>query len=173
MQGENSLSLDHKISQTKERLRAYNNWFPVPGLIASGLIILLLSQSTFSLNPRLGKFANPIELNVEPMRDGALHLSVSTLGEDILIQSRTKTFLIPMANLDLQPLEDFKVFLEEENRRIVKDATLSMFNEPLRTTVVFSVDQNLNYYHILPFIRSLAEAKITSFGFETKIVKKL
>lgn len=161
---------NNQVQGMRERLSEPLLWFPFPALIAFGLVIVLRGQLFSSFNHRLGTEANVMEMQAEPLRSPGIWLSITQLGNDILIITDDhKRFTVPLAAPNVEALTPLVRYLDERVRQLAFKSTLDLNLDQDRIRAVLAIDQKLRYIHVRPILYALAEAKISSYGFETKL----
>lgn len=173
----NGIRLEEKphsraIFNLKERLNETIWWFPFPALIAFGLVIVLGGHLLTDLNPRLGSKTDVLQLSSAPLADGSIWLGISLEGDTIVIvTSDRKRFRWPATNTKMSDLEELRSYLKEKTQAETYRSVRMLDTSSVRSKVVLAVDQKTKYFHIRPIIYALAEANISKYGFETRIVK--
>ncbi len=158
------------VKNLSERLTEPLHWYPFPALIAFGLVIVLRGHLFDGLNHRLGTTANVLEMNSEPLRSPGIWLSVSEINNQIvIITDDHRRFSIPLATRDLKDMEPLVLYLDKRVKEIAFKSTLNLEVDQDRVRAVLAVDQSLRYFHIRPILYALAEAKISHYGFETRL----
>lgn len=160
-----------QVKNMRERLSEPLLWFPFPALIAFGLVIVLRGQLFAGFNHRLGTEANVVEMPAEPLRSPGIWLSITQRDNDILIITDDhKSFRVPLAAPNVEALQPLVHYLDQRVRDIAFKSTLDLKVDQDRIRAVLAVDQKLRYIHVRPILYALAEAKISNYGFETKLV---
>lgn len=161
---------NESVRGLRERLQDPLVWFPFPALIAFGLVIILRGHLFSGVNHRLGTEANVVELSAEPLRSPGIWMSITQSGNDILIVTDDRRlFKVPLAAPNVESLAPFVSYLNQRTRANAFKTTLDLELDADRIRVVMAVDQELKYIHIRPILYALAEAKISNYGFETKM----
>ncbi|MBF0443140.1 MAG: hypothetical protein HQK54_14625 [Oligoflexales bacterium] len=158
-----------------QRLRLEDQvlWFPLPALIAFGLVLLLIGHLLPVVNPRIGSMANIINFKTERQKEGSMWLGIYPKGDQLVITtSDRKRFNFPLEIKEIDQLSKFDSYLKERTKKVALTLSLSKNISLTETTFVLAVDERLKYIHIKPIINLLAKNKITKYGFETQIVKK-
>lgn len=159
-----------RVANMRERLSEPLLWFPFPALIAFGLIIVLRAHIFSGFNHRLGTEANVLELDAEPLRSPGIWMAVTQDNEKILIVTDDhQRFTFPLASPDLETLRPLIKYLNARAHQIAFKSTLDLQVDEDRIRAVLAVDQKLKFIHIRPLLYALAEAKISSYGFETRM----
>lgn len=160
-----------RVRSLKERLQKPLMWFPFPALIAFGLVIVLRGHLFSGFNHRLGTEASVIELNSEPLRSPGIWMSITQSGNDILIvMDDHQQFRVPLATPNIEALNPLIKRLKERARTNAFKTSLDLTVDIDRIRVVLAVDQKLKFIHLRPILYALAEAKISNYGFETRII---
>ncbi len=156
-----------------ERLKENIWWFPFPALIAFGLVFILAGHLLTDLNPRLGSVTDPIQLNTKPFPDGAIWMAINVNADHITVTTADrKKFSWPALHTTMRDLEPFTSYLKKKKQEEIYKSVRLLENSAVRSRVVIAVDQNAKYIHIRPVIYALAEAGISKYGFETRIMKE-
>lgn len=163
---------EESLQNLRARLNEPLYWFPFPALIAFGLVIVLRGQTFSGLNHRVGTTANVVELTAEELHSPGIWLSITEENEQIaIVTDDHRRFQIPLATQNLESLEPFVRYLTERADSIAFKSTLDLSIDPERVRAVLAIDQSLRFFHIRPILFALAEAKISQYGFETRISK--
>ena len=166
-----NLIWNESVRGLRERLQDPLVWFPFPALIAFGLVIVLRGHLFGGVNHRLGTEANVVELAAEPLRSPGIWMSITESGNDILIvMDDRRLFKVPLATPNVESLAPLVQYLDQRTRESAFKTTLDLELDADRIRVVMAVDQKLKYIHIRPILYALAEAKISNYGFETKMI---
>ena len=156
-----------------ERLKENIWWFPFPALIAFGLVIILAGHLLTDLNPRLGSKTDPIQLNTKPFPDGSIWMALNIDNDSVVVSTADrKKFVWPSQNTTMSQLEEFISYLKDKTQEETNRSVRLLESSRVRSTVVIAVDQNAKYIHIRPVIYALAEAGVSKYGFETRIMKE-
>jgi hypothetical protein len=161
---------NESVQKMRERFTEPIYWFPFPALIAFGLVIVLRGHLFQGFNHRLGTEANVIEMEAAPLRSPGIWMSVTQSGDKILIVTDDhQSFTMPLTAPSLSSMRPLIRYLDERAREIAFKTTLDMEVDSERIRAVLAVDQKLKYIHIRPLLYALAEAKISHYGFETRM----
>ena len=161
---------NEQVKNMRERLSEPLLWFPFPALIAFGLVIVLRGHLFAGFNHRLGTEANVVEMQAEPLRSPGIWLSITQLENDILIITDDhQRFTVPLAAPNVEALQPLVRYLDSRVRDIAFKSTLDLNVDQDRIRAVLAVDQKLRYIHVRPILYALAEARISNYGFETKL----
>jgi hypothetical protein len=153
----------------RDRLDENLHWFPVPALLAFGLVLLLTGHILFGTNPRAGNPANIISFPSEPRPDAAIWMSVTPIGDEIVVTTGDRqVFKWRQQVRNAQELGFFVKYLKERVANEIEAAALAKRALKSQTTAVIAADQRLKYLHIRPIIYALAEAGISQYAFETQ-----
>ncbi|MES2744866.1 MAG: hypothetical protein V4655_05540, partial [Bdellovibrionota bacterium] len=87
----------------------------------------------------------------------------------LIITDDHQRFTIPVLAPDLDAMRPFIKYLDERVREIAFKTTLDMEVDRDRIRAVLAIDQKLKYFHVRPLLYALAEAKISHYGFETRM----
>jgi hypothetical protein len=159
------------ITRSKERLLEPLLWFPFPALIGFGLVIILRGQLLTGFNHRLGTRADVVHLKAESLTAPGIWLSIYQEKDKlVLLTDDHNRFEWPLNAKDMSALKPFIAYLNKRTLEAAFKQTLSLEVEKDRTRAVLAVDQKLKYIHIRPILFALVEAKISNYGFETRIV---
>ncbi|MBC7661741.1 MAG: hypothetical protein H7249_18765 [Chitinophagaceae bacterium] len=166
-----SLWLD-LIRRTRERLSEPLLWFPFPALIAFGLVIVLRGQLLSGFNHRLGTQADVVHLMATPLDNTGIWISVYQDKDQLVVVTDDHSrFSWPLGTRDMKDLKPFIAYLNKRTEATAFKTTLALETEKNRTRAVLAVDQKLKYIHIRPILFALVEAKISNYGFETRMVR--
>lgn len=161
------------LTNQQERLRKPDIWYPYPALISIGLIFVLSGHLLPGLNPRLGSMANIIVFPAKPEPEGSIWIGLFAEGDQVVaVTADRKRFTWPLSTSSVQSIKEFASYLDN---RVVSESVasgLSMRTSATRTKVIFAVDQRLKFKHFRPALNALAQAKITKYGFETRILRE-
>ena len=157
-----------RFAAAQNRLSEPLGWFPYPFLLAFGLILLLMTHVLFSTNPRMGNPADIITFPSTPQRDSAIWLSVSPIGDDVIVTTNDrKVFRWPQKIRSEDDIRELVLYLKERVQQEIQSAALLQRIYNIQTTAVIAADQRLKYLHLRPIIHALAQAGINNYGFET------
>jgi hypothetical protein len=108
----------------------------------------------------------------EEVTDHRLWLSVSNANGKILISSNdTSSFSWSEAGPSTEQYKKFKKYLDLRVKNLVIDTVRTGQIQSETLTAALAVDQSLTYQHVRPVIYALAEAGISRYGFETRIIR--
>lgn len=159
------------VQRTRERLIEPLLWFPFPALIGFGLVIILRGHLLTGFNHRLGTRADVVHLNAETLTAPGIWISIyQDKDQLVLVTDDHNRFMWPLGTRDMKTLKPFIDYLNKRTAEAAFKQTLSLEIEKDRTRAVLAVDQKLKYIHIRPILFALVEAKISNYGFETRIV---
>lgn len=159
------------VTRMRERLCKNNDWYPIPSLLSVGLVLLLCGQIIPDLNPRLGSFANIIQYPSERENEGAIWIGIFPEKDKIVVTTADKKrFSWPLALNSKEDILPFEIYLRGRVKKEIHKAALSLQTNLTKISAVLAVDQRLKYYHLRPIIYALAQAKITHYGFETRMI---
>lgn len=151
------------------RLREPLDWYPFPLIVSFALVLLLTGHILFGPNPRAGNPADIITFPAQPIKDSAIWMSVTPIGDDIVVTTgRRKVFRWKQAVRNLTDLKPFIHHLKELAQGEIESAALAKRAQPTQMLAVIAADQRLRYLHIRPIIYALAEAGIAQYAFETQ-----
>ena len=168
---EHNKSYSEPIASLQERLKESNIWFPYPALISVGLIMVLSGHLIPGLNPRLGNQAIITRLEAPKENEGSIWIGIFPEKNRIsMITSDKKRFTWDTAGVSKTTLDKIIKYLKNRVAKESVSAGLTLTSSLERVTVVVSVDQRLKYRNISPILQAFAEAKISRYGFETKLV---
>ena len=160
-----------QLQRMRERLIEPVLWFPFPALIGFGLVIILRGQLLTGFNHRVGTRADVVNLQASPLTTPGIWLSIYQEDEKlILVTDDHQRFSLPLAARDLTDMKPLIQYLKGRSADEAFKATLSLEADSARIRAVLAVDQKLKYIHIRPILFALAEARISNYGFETRIV---
>ena len=157
-----------RMGAIKERLREPLWWYPFPLLLSFGLILLLTAHVMTGSSLRAGNPAEIIAFPGETQKDGALWLSVTPIGEDIVVTTGDrKVFRWRQDIRDLTPLAPLIKYLKEQAAKSIATAVLSGEAHIEQVRIVVAADQRLKFLHVRPLLYGFAEAGISQYAFET------
>lgn len=158
-----------RMAAVKERLRQPLWWYPFPVILSFGLALVLMAHVMVGANPRAGNPADIIAFPAEPQKDGPLWLSVTPIGEDIVVTTGDrKVFRWRQDVRNLAPLAEFTAYLKERAARAVSAAVLAQEVRIDQTRFVIAADQRLKFLHVRPILYAFAAAGISQYAFETQ-----
>lgn len=158
-----------RTNAVKDRLNADLHWFPIPMFIAFGLVLVLTGHILFGTNPRAGNPANIISFPSETRKDAAIWLSVTPIGDDIVVTtSDRKVFRWRQQARTTAELGMFVSYLKKRVADEIEGAALAKKALKTQASAVIAADQRLKYLHIRPIIYAFAEAGISHYAFETQ-----
>ena len=168
---EKERSYSEPIASLQERLKESNIWFPYPALISVGLVMVLSGHLIPGLNPRLGNQAVITKLDAPIEKEGSIWLGIFPEKNKIsMITSDKKRFAWDTTGVSRPTLDKITKYLKNRVTKESVSAGLTLTSSLERVKVVVSVDQRLKYRNISPILQAFAEAKISRYGFETKLV---
>lgn len=161
-----------RINALKERLRVPLQWYPVPMLLAFGLVLLLGTKTLPGLNPRIGQPAHILAFDAPVQKDGAIWFSLS-VDDDMIVATTgdRQVFHWPLERPSPSELSGFRKFLKGRVQDITYTSGLSGRASSIEASAVIAADEHLNYAHIQPVLYALAEAGISHYAFETRVLK--
>ncbi len=160
------------ILDMRERLRETTDWCPYVALLSIGLVFVLLGHLLPGLNQRIGNKANILTFSAKPQKDGAIWMGLYPRDSNLIIGTpEGRTFAWPLDAPDNKEVTNFVSYLKDRILRESVATGLSLDTSITRTSAVLSVDQRLNYSQLRPVIAALAEARISRYGFETRLLK--
>lgn len=155
-----------------ERLSDRFSLFPYPALISFALVLWLTGFILPKINPRTGQIASSVQLNASEQTEGMIWFAVKIIDNETVVQTHdNRIFRWSRTSLTREDLKPFRQYLKEQVRKRIFLSALAKNARLAEITAVISADQNLRYIHLKPIINALAEAKITRYGFETRIAK--
>ena len=165
--------MKHRWQETldgiQERLKEPVMWFPLPALVAFGLILVLRGQVFADLNYRFGQSPDVIQLPSAKQEGHGIWLSIRKQGDKLTVTTDDKRqFALPLEPKRPEELELFVHYLRERGLKNSLKTGLSLRLEKESNRAVLAIDQGLNYIHVRPILFALAEAGIGRYGFETK-----
>tara|TARA_B100001094_G_C18059875_1_gene734502 strand:+ start:187 stop:711 length:525 start_codon:yes stop_codon:yes gene_type:complete len=156
----------------QERLKKPSPWYPYPALISVGLIMVLSGQLLPGLNPRLGSRANIIQLDAPPEMEGSIWLGIyPRKGGITLITSEKNIFKWATSGISPQTKKRLVNYLKSRVSRENISAALTLSTSLPKVRAVLAVDQTLKYQNIVPVLHALADARISKYSFEARLVK--
>jgi hypothetical protein len=157
------------FAAAKERLREPIWWFPFPLFIGIGLALLLTAHVLFGSSPRIGHPADIITFPSETKPDGAIWLSMTPIGDEIVVTTGDrKVFRWPQSARTLDELKGLRAYLKSVVAREIEAAALVGKAYEHQTRAVIAADQRLKFFHVRPLLYAFAEAGITHYAFETQ-----
>jgi len=171
-------NVDHKpwvlaILNMKERLNEPLYWYPFPAMIGFALVLILGGHLLTDLNPRLGARVDVIPFEATRHEDGGIWLGIYQKNQRIhVVTADRRKFSWPIEANVAQDIEPLITYLKKRVQKEVYGTALKMEPNLTKTTAVIAVDQHLRYGHLRPIIYALAEARISRYGFETRIIHK-
>jgi hypothetical protein len=122
-------------------------------MVSFGLILLLTGRVLFGTNPRMGHPADIITFPSETRPDGAIWLSMTPIGDDIVVTTADRKVFRWKADVkSLDDLRDLRDYLKEVVQREVEAAALSGRAYLHQTTAVIAADQRLKFLHVRPLL---------------------
>ena len=159
------------LTKMKERLEEPVQWYPFPAMIGFMLVMILGGHLLPDLNPRLGARVDVLPADAPRHQDGGIWLGVYKQNDSIMVvSSDRKKFKWPIASASINDIEPLVKYLKMRTQHESFSMALKMESSLTKTTTVVAVDQRLKYSHIKPIIFALASAKISRYGFETRII---
>lgn len=160
------------IDRMRERMNEPIFWWPFPALIGFGLVIILRGHLLSGLNHRLGSRADVIQMKSEMQPATGIWLSIhQEMDRIVVVTDDRRRFTWPLKSASLKDLDPLVTYLREKVRREAYASAMAMETVQGRTKAILAVDQKLKYIHIRPLVYALAQARIPSYGFETKMVR--
>ncbi len=159
------------VQRMRERLIEPILWFPYPALIGFGLVIILRGQLISGLNHRVGSMADVVHLAGEKLVVPGIWISISQEKDQlILVTDDHRRFAWPLNAKDMSVVKPLVEYLNLRTKDEAFKSTLALEVDRDRIRAVLAVDQSLKYIHIRPILFALVEAKISYYGFETRVV---
>lgn len=147
-------------------------WYPVPALLAFGLVLLLSGHLMPSLNPRLGNQSEVTSSSHETDKEGAIWISIYPKNESIHIETSDRFSFKYSSDLEEpKEMEDFISYLKKKTLQTALSSSLSLKAYKINHKVTISVDKNMTYGKFRPILYAMAKADISNYVFETKLVK--
>lgn len=141
-------------------------------LLPIGLMSLLLIYVSVETNPRIFSTAKPLQLNLPAEEDNAkLWFSLAPSEQGIVIVSNSGESFDLVAKDGETDLTAFTEHLKARVMAVISDVAIANRMDAKSSFVVLSVDERLTYSHVRPVIYALAEAGITRYGFEGRVLK--
>lgn len=160
-----------RLVNMKERLQKPYYWYPYPALLAVGLVFILNGHLFPGLNPRYGSPVGVTNLSAKQQKEGSIWIGVYPVGEKVIaITAERKYFQWPLKDPKAEHIQDFIKYLKERAHREIVATGLSLDANLTKIAAVIAVDERLQYGHLRPVLQALAAAKISRYGFETKIL---
>jgi len=160
------------MGRQKERLTEIDSVSGFVLLIPFLAVIVLSLFTSLETNTRLHAVGKPMEHATTEVADHELWLSVAAKGGKIIVTtSDSNVFEWSEGG----PTQREALALTDYLKSRVKDLIIGtvrtgqVSQESLTASV--AVDQSLTYQHIRPLLYALADAGISRYGFETRIVK--
>lgn len=159
------------ISRFRERFEEPLQWYPFPSMIGFMLVMILSGHLLTDLNPRLGARVDVVPLHAPRHQDGGIWLGVYELNGWInVVTSDRKKFQWQAKSSSEKEIEPLIKYLKKSVNHEALSMALKLESSLTRTTAVVAVDQKLKYIHLKPILSALAAAKISRYGFETRII---
>ena len=160
------------IQRTKERLEEAVKWYPFPAMIGFMLVMILSGHLLVDLNPRLGAKVDVIPLGDERYPDGGIWLGVYEERDRIHVVTTDRShFSWAKSGADDSSINQLIQYLKVQALKEAEASILKMQVNRISSAAVIAVDQRLKYSHIQPVIHALGQANISSYGFETRIIR--
>ena len=122
------------------------------------------------LNPRLGARVDVIP-ETDRQQDGSIWLGVYEQNNRVVIVTADRKKFSWEANaVDTETFAPLIKYLRRKTIKEAKSTALKMESSLTRSTAILAIDQRLRYSHIKPILYALSEAKISQYGFETRII---
>ncbi|MCX6119378.1 MAG: hypothetical protein NT027_17705 [Proteobacteria bacterium] len=152
-----------------------SNTFPITTLfIPVGFISLLMIFVALETNKRIKSLATPLILSGEPTTSPAMWFSIAPHEKGLAISSSDGAhFFIESQSQNGAPQNQFKEFeehLRSRTKQVLGDVVLANRMDSNSAFVVLSVDESLTYAHVRPVIYALANAGISKYGFEGRVL---
>jgi hypothetical protein len=163
-----NLNILRGLERLETRLKTPLDFYPFPVLIAVGMITLTMCYTFSVLNPRLESRAQVVKHKATGTRESSLWMSIYPENNQVYVRLSGQTFALPSGGQGRNQLAEFIKFLKHKVHEQTVIAGLSLEIPVYRTEAILAVDETLQYHHIEPVIYALAEAKIRSYGFETR-----
>lgn len=159
------------LSKLKERLEEPVQWYPFPAMIGFMLVLILGGHLLPGLNPRLGARVEVVPMKAPRHADGEIWLGVyQEKDRVIVVTSDRQKFSWSAKDLDRSATRPLVKYLISKTKSEAFSMGLKLESSLVKTTAVIAVDQRLKYLQLKPIIFALSEAKITRYGFETRII---
>ncbi|MFW7378253.1 MAG: hypothetical protein ACOH5I_05570 [Oligoflexus sp.] len=161
------------ILKMKERLSEPLYWYPFPAMIGFTLVLILGGHLLTDLNPRLGARVDVIPFEAPRQRDGGIWLGVYQDGHHIhVVTSDRKKFSWDIDSNQAKDIDPLVKYLKVRVQKEIYGTAMKLEPNLTQSTAVIAVDQRLRYGHLRPVIYALAEARISRYGFETRIIHR-
>jgi hypothetical protein len=160
------------VEEQKNRLGEAVNWFPYPAFIALGLISVFFGHLLFDLNPRIRIQADVISFDSDMGKDGGIWLSIYLKGENIVVETDDRQqFSIPInMSQDDKSMSALTDYLKQAAVDASVDVVLRSQIDSLQASVTIAADQHLKYIHLRPIFAAMAQAGISRYAFETRML---
>lgn len=156
----------------KGRLLEKSHIFPTLFLIGVGLVLMLLCLTNFNLDPRLGHPTEPLVFEGKIKERTGIWFAVYLREQNVVVSTAGRdVFSWPAHEARGKGYEDFQKFLKDKAKTILHYEVTAENLADRNSEAVLSLDQNLTYFHVKPILLALADAKISRYSFETKLVK--
>ncbi|MCX6125743.1 MAG: hypothetical protein NTV34_13505 [Proteobacteria bacterium] len=159
------------FTRQKARLAMPYTATPAILLIPVGFMCLLLIFVSVETNPRLFSTAKPVQLVLEEFVGGRLWYSVAPYEQGIRIISDSGKFFDLQGEINAAALTEFSSHLKLRMQKILADVAVANRMDKSTSFVILSVDERLTYSHLRPVIYALADAGVTRYAFESRILK--
>ncbi len=161
------------VLRLKERLAEAVQWYPFPAMIGFTLVMILGGHLLTDLNPRLGARVDVIPFEAPKHQDGGIWLGIYESNQQLnVVTSDRRRFSWSLQDNQIAATSELRDYLIQRTQKEVHATALKMQTNMTQTTAVIAVDQTLKYAHLQPIIYALAEAGISQYGFETRIIKR-
>lgn len=159
------------ISKLRERLEESVQWYPFPAMIGFILVMILGGHLLTDLNPRLGARVDVLPLDSQNHPDASIWLGIyESQGKIHVVTADRRKFSWQQDAVKPQDFKKLIHYLQEKTIKEKKSTALKMESNMIRSTAIIAVDQRLRFSHMKPIIYALAEANISRYGFETRII---
>lgn len=161
------------VLRLKERLGEAAQWYPFPAMIGFALVMILGGHLLTDLNPRLGARVDVIPFDAPRHQDGGIWLGVYASGGQLnIVTSDRRRFSWSLSDNQVTASQELTDYLKQRTYKEAYSTALKMQTNMTQTTAVIAVDQTLKYAHLQPVIYALAQAGISQYGFETRLIRR-
>lgn len=163
---------EQTLSRVKDRLRTDSPWYPIPAFISFTLVLILSAHLLPGLNPRLGSLGEVLAYQSPPQKEGSIWLGIYAKNQRLIVVTADRQrFEVPLREAGHAGIPELVTYLKKRVKDEVIATGLAMETNLIRSKAVIAMDQTLKYVHLRPILAALGEAKITRYGFETKLVR--
>lgn len=163
----------HKLwTPVYEKARVHLNdrghWLPWPVFIPAVITLLLISQLIPLMNPRIGHPVNQDAIAGIPLNGFTIWLGISLDGDKVIVSTEDRQVFEWSEKIDsTEATKPLVEYLKKRVREITVDSALFGKSFRSQTRVILATDIETKFFHIRPVLYALAQARVTSYAFET------